>query len=655
MPGSVLFRILEASCPVGRRLASLGPSFCTILFLADVCQAQSLVVTPASLNFIQVADLAAPPGQIVQVTASDGSHIPFTVPSGATYGSNIAFGFTASPASGVTPATVTLTVSAAVVPSSPRSSNELWPVMIADAVRFIPAPPSPASSASLIFNLSLTLPPPPTVTSVVNAISQLPGVSPGELVTITGEYIASYDGATYQCHLVGPPCGYPEIMGSSRVLFNGVPAVFIGFSNPGSLTAIVPYGITGSSVQMVLQHYSQSTTVTLPLLDTSPAICGPSPGPPYNTLDSTKWCCPPFFQGLCTPGMFLNGDYTVNGPANPAPVGSAVLFIANGSGNWNHGVWSGGYLYGGEVPAAPVSVTIGGQPAQVQYAKSGLGAGGVAISYNMQVSAIVPPGITPGPQPVVLTVGNTSNLPQQVTVEVQDPQPPKIGGVVNAASFQTPVSPGAFVSIFGQSLAPPAKAGALYGNGAPPVSTIVTFNGVYSAQLFTDSGQINAIVPDEVAGQSNASVVVTHYGQSAPFTVAVADTSPSIFTLDGTGSGQGAILNVDNTVNSVKRPAAPGSVIQMWAAGAGVWNPPVTVTGIYRRDPQQVPAAPVSLTIGGIPAQVQYAGVTPYFIFVGLLQVNAVVPAGLSPGPQPLVLTIGENSNAQQQVTVAVQ
>jgi uncharacterized protein (TIGR03437 family) len=60
------------------------------------------------------------------------------------------------------------------------------------------------------------------------------------------------------------------------------------------------------------------------------------------------------------------------------------------------------------------------------------------------------------------------------------------------------------------------------------------------------------------------------------------------------------------------------------------------------------------LTIGGITARILYAGGAPDLYF-GILQVNAVVPTGLSSGPQPLVLKIGENSNAQQQVTVAVQ
>ena len=96
-------------------------------------------------------------------------------------------------------------------------------------------------------------------------------------------------------------------------------------------------------------------------------------------------------------------------------------------------------------------------------------------------------------------------------------------------------------------------------------------------------------------------------------------------------------------------------MIQIYATGAGLWNPPVPVTmRINPFPPFPVPVAQVSLTIGGVNADIQFAGGAPTFLS-GVLQVNAVVPTGLASGPQPLVLKIGENSNAQQQVTVAVQ
>jgi uncharacterized protein (TIGR03437 family) len=60
------------------------------------------------------------------------------------------------------------------------------------------------------------------------------------------------------------------------------------------------------------------------------------------------------------------------------------------------------------------------------------------------------------------------------------------------------------------------------------------------------------------------------------------------------------------------------------------------------------------VTIGGQPATIRYAGVAPYRVR-GVFQVNAVIPEGIGSGPQPVVLTVNQASNAQQQVTVAVQ
>jgi uncharacterized protein (TIGR03437 family) len=161
-------------------------------------------------------------------------------------------------------------------------------------------------------------------------------------------------------------------------------------------------------------------------------------------------------------------------------------------------------------------------------------------------------------------------------------------------------------------------------------------------------------------------VVVTHYERGDPLTVPLGDTSPGIFTANQAGPGQGGILNADGTPNSADNPAPKGSPIQIFATGAGVWTFPLApdmlpqdlVDGsVYLGYPLvniPHPTAPVSLTIGGQAARFQYMGPAPYQVF-GMLQINAVVPDGIESGPQPVVLTIGDNSNAQQQVTVAVQ
>ncbi len=62
---------------------------------------------------------------------------------------------------------------------------------------------------------------------------------------------------------------------------------------------------------------------------------------------------------------------------------------------------------------------------------------------------------------------------------------------------------------------------------------------------------------------------------------------------------------------------------------------------------------PVSVRIGGIEAAVQYAGGAPTLV-AGVLQVNAVVPNGVTPGNVPVVIVIG-GVESQANLTVAVK
>jgi uncharacterized protein (TIGR03437 family) len=193
-------------------------------------------------------------------------------------------------------------------------------------------------------------------------------------------------------------------------------------------------------------------------------------------------------------------------------------------------------------------------------------------------------------------------------------------------------------------------------------NTTVTFNGTAAALLFVSTTQINAVVPYEVAGQKTVDVVVTHNFVAAPsVSVPVVDTSPGIFTTTQTGKGQGAILNATgpgaSTPNSVDNPSPTGSGVAIFATGGGLLNQAVQDGSIILEvlePPGFVPAAPVSLTIGGQPAKILYAGAAPYEV-AGMLQINATVPNGIGSGAQPVVLTIGANNNASQQVTVAVK
>ena len=66
------------------------------------------------------------------------------------------------------------------------------------------------------------------------------------------------------------------------------------------------------------------------------------------------------------------------------------------------------------------------------------------------------------------------------------------------------------------------------------------------------------------------------------------------------------------------------------------------------------PVAQVSVLIGGMPAQVEYAGGSPGSV-AGLLQINARLPAGLSPGNAiPVQVNVG-GVTSRDGVTIAIR
>ncbi len=232
------------------------------------------------------------------------------------------------------------------------------------------------------------------------------------------------------------------------------------------------------------------------------------------------------------------------------------------------------------------------------------------------------------------------------------------------------------VSILGTSLAPTLSA-TYNSSGLFPASlanAAVTFNGIAAPILSTGPGQINAVAAYEIAGQKTVQVVVTQYPQtqfqqsSPAFSVPQVDSSLAIFATAQLATGQPGILNCSSAQscsnNNASNPAPPGSIVVLFANGGGIWNnTPQFGPGTAHMDgldgsiailAQMFQLNQVSLTIGGQPATVLYAGGAPYQVW-GILQVNAIVPIGVGSGPEPVVLTIGQNTTAPQQAAIYVK
>jgi uncharacterized protein (TIGR03437 family) len=257
--------------------------------------------------------------------------------------------------------------------------------------------------------------------------------------------------------------------------------------------------------------------------------------------------------------------------------------------------------------------------------------------------------------------GSIEDFDNLLVSAVADTSPAQISAVVNAASEITaptsPVSPGEIVVIYGEGFGPNSLILAQPQNGTFPTSLggITVYFGTTPAPLiYVASGQIAAIVPYEISGQTKTGVQISYPGGSTRvFTVSVVGTQPGVFSLDYSGTGGGAILNHDYSVNSPMNPAAPGGVVLIYETGEGQTNPPGS-DGLIAATSLPKPIGPVSVLIGGVAAKIDYAGAGPGEV-AGLMQLKVEVPANAPTGAHVPVLVIVGQYISQSELTIAVQ
>lgn len=190
----------------------------------------------------------------------------------------------------------------------------------------------------------------------------------------------------------------------------------------------------------------------------------------------------------------------------------------------------------------------------------------------------------------------------------------------------------------------------------------VLINGVAAPLFFVSPSQINFQFPWEALGQAQMTITVTASGlTSPPQTVAMTPLAPAIFSINQQGKGQGAILisasgemaaPAGSVPGRAARPARRGEYISIYCTGLGaVSNPPANGAAAAASLLSST-TTPATVTIGGQPARVDFAGLAPGF--VGLYQVNAEVPTNAAAGDAvPVVISIGGASS--NTVTIAVQ
>jgi uncharacterized protein (TIGR03437 family) len=289
--------------------------------------------------------------------------------------------------------------------------------------------------------------------------------------------------------------------------------------------------------------------------------------------------------------------------------------------------------------------------------------------------------------------------------------------------------PDAVTLRFPTSLTPDSGAHTLSVFFYPHGTSTTAIGGGSAPVLFGTSGQINLLVPGEVTPGTVVDMQISYVAgngiptTSARFPVNITATDPGIFTIGADGQGNGAILDHNYNLITASNPAGirtgivnagDSDTIQLYVTGLGApdtgasWNvsgspvncitatafetalstaSAVTVTSldgavmqsallnglfapcIAASDTTILP----SVTIGGVPAVVNYAGFVADTV-AGLYQINVSLPSSIAPivnsaqtyfVPQsgvanevaavtapmqlPIVITTGTNGTTSQQ------
>jgi uncharacterized protein (TIGR03437 family) len=223
---------------------------------------------------------------------------------------------------------------------------------------------------------------------------------------------------------------------------------------------------------------------------------------------------------------------------------------------------------------------------------------------------------------------------------------PLLRSIVNAASNISPQQPnggvaeGAIFVAYGTGLGPAQIAiseTAFQTTTVGGASMKITVNGttVDAPMYYASDKQAAGLIPS-ITPAGAGTVTLTYNGQTSPAApITVVRSNFGTFAVNQAGSGPGIVTYADYSLVSASNAANPGDTLILWGTGLG----PVSGDETAGPLPGDMPAVPVKVWLGVIPANVIYRGRSGCCI--GEDQIVFTVPAGISDCAVPLVVQIG--------------
>ncbi len=209
---------------------------------------------------------------------------------------------------------------------------------------------------------------------------------------------------------------------------------------------------------------------------------------------------------------------------------------------------------------------------------------------------------------------------------------PRIDRIVNAADLTPSLAPGGLVSIFGDQLGPVNVATKEIPLPSALGDSCLTVNGMSAPMLFVSPNQINAQLPFETTG--NVTLILrTPGGVSDNFNLTLLPGAPSVFRSGVAGPDTNLatiVRDANNTIVTPSNPVHRGDTLVIYATGLGQTSPAVQAGLPAPSDTLAGVLVPPKVDLGGMPLTVLFAGLTPGQ--VGVYQINVTVPKNAPTG-----------------------
>jgi len=270
--------------------------------------------------------------------------------------------------------------------------------------------------------------------------------------------------------------------------------------------------------------------------------------------------------------------------------------------------------------------------------------GGAAIPPNGSISASYGYADIVAPKTMVFGFAGVdatgAHWSTQLSVQFNGLANLAITGIANAASGQQVFAPGMIMSVYGSQLGSFIQSAATIPLPQYLAGFEAIINGVAAPLYYVSPGQVNIQIPYETRPGS-ATLTIGNPYQNIDYKFQVSAAAPGIFTQS------------DGVLNP-SRSGSPGETLTMFITGEGQVTPSLATgkTPSPRTQLAQLPKPrlPVSVTVGGVPATIQFVGIPSGL--VGVTQINFTIPPTVQVGIQPVIVNVGSALSAPANVDV---